>query len=104
MPQVRHMLATANRVDDDAEDDDPIFLPQDAFEAHGANPYRKIVGGLGEERSDIFEERLARAAELKDAANAKLNAGEYAAARHAYRQAYYHVDYNEIQASSAFHQ
>ena len=78
-------------------DDDPDFLPQESLRQTGATSYEKVGSTAAEERSDIFEERLARAAELKEQATAKFKGGEFAAAKQIYRRALHHVDYSDLE-------
>ena len=85
---------------DDELDDDPIFLPQERLEQStlGDGAWQRVgVPESGEERSDIFEERLARAGELKAEATTQLKAGRYALAKQVYRRAFHHADYNELE-------
>lgn len=54
-------------------------------------------GATGEERSDIFEERLQRAAELKEEATMKYRSGDFATSKKIYRRAFHHVDYSDLE-------
>lgn len=78
-------------------DEDPDFLPQESLRQTGATTYEKVGGTAAEERSDIFEERLRRASELKDEATEKFKGGCFAAAKQTYRRAFHHVDYSDLE-------
>ena len=85
------------RAEPEEGDDDPDFLPQESLRQTGATAYEKVGGAPAEERSDIFEERLRRAAELKDEATEEFKRGNFAAAKKAYRRAFHHADYNDLE-------
>ena len=97
--QVRDNLAGFARERKEAEvgDNDPDFLPQETLRQTGALSYEKAGVPADEQRSDIFEERLAKAAELKAEATAEFKAGAYTSAKQIYRRAFHHIDYGDLE-------
>lgn len=90
-PKVARSIDKIEYSSSDDEDDDGLdyatrdFLPQETE----ACPE--------EDRSYVFEDRLERAEQIKDEANELMKAQSYKEARLAYRRAYYHVDFDEMQ-------
>ena len=79
-------------------DEDPDFLPQERLEQTAERHWERVGVPDGiEKRSDIFEERLARAVELKKRASAELRMGNAPMAKHLYRRAFHHADYTELE-------
>ena len=102
--QLRNELASMReREAPEPGDLDPDFLPQETLRRTGDSSYERVApsdnwaGDEPEVRSDFFEHRLERAAELKEEANALFKGGDFAEAKRIYRRAFHHIDYTDLE-------